>query len=175
MFLLLLPVIASAQTTVKFEHDGKPVAEYRYAEVPFKPYVAQLYSPSGVAVLRDSPFDHKHHHALMFAIGADGVDFWSENDKCGRQVHKDLRSGKTELVEDLDWTAPDGRIVLREQRIIRIHTGRPATLTSPPLRSSRPQTMEMVVVLPAPFGPSSPYVSPRSMWKLTPFTAVRSP
>jgi hypothetical protein len=34
-------------------------------------------------------------------------------------------------------------------------------------------TIEIVVVLPAPFGPSSPYVSPASIEKLTPSTATR--
>src|SRR5512132_4070057 len=54
-------------------------------------------------------------------------------------------------------------------------TDRPATVTSPASRVSRPQAMEMMVVLPAPLGPSRPYVSPTSMWKLTSSTATRSP
>ena len=32
--------------------------------------------------------------------------------------------------------------------------------------------MEMVVVLPAPFGPRKPKISPRRTWKLTPSTAT---
>ena len=35
--------------------------------------------------------------------------------------------------------------------------------------------MEIVVVLPAPFGPSSPYVSPAAIENPTPSTATRSP
>ena len=53
--------------------------------------------------------------------------------------------------------------------------GSPATTTSPPSRSSRPAIIEIVVVLPAPFGPSSPYVSPAPMWNPTPSTATSSP
>jgi hypothetical protein len=34
--------------------------------------------------------------------------------------------------------------------------GRPATVTSPASRASSPHTIEIVVVLPAPLGPSSP-------------------
>ena len=39
----------------------------------------------------------------------------------------------------------------------------------------RPQIIEIVVVLPAPFGPSRPYVSPGAISKPTPSTASRSP
>src|ERR671919_1143739 len=51
----------------------------------------------------------------------------------------------------------------------------PATVTVPSSGSSRPVRMLMVVVLPAPLGPSSPYVSPASMCSETPSTAWISP
>src|SRR3990172_1312708 len=53
--------------------------------------------------------------------------------------------------------------------------GRPSTTTSPPSRARRPQIIEIEVVLPAPFGPRRPYVSPRAISKPTPSTASRSP
>ncbi len=53
--------------------------------------------------------------------------------------------------------------------------GLPSTQTSPPSRGSRPQIIEIVVVLPAPFGPRSPYVSPAAISKPTPPTARRLP
>jgi hypothetical protein len=53
--------------------------------------------------------------------------------------------------------------------------GWPSTVTSPASRSSSPAMIEIVVVLPAPFGPSSPYVSPGLIWNPTPSTAVRLP
>ena len=56
-------------------------------EVPFKPYLEELRTPSGINILRDSPFDHKHHHSLMFAVAVDGVNFWEEKEGCGRQEH----------------------------------------------------------------------------------------
>ena len=43
---------------------------------------------------------------------------------------------------------------------LRVVSARPATSTSPASGSSSPQTIEIVVVLRAPFGPSSPSVSP---------------
>jgi hypothetical protein len=51
---------------------------YRYGGVPFKPYVKELYTPSGINVLLDAPADHLHHHGLMFACAVNNVDFWGE-------------------------------------------------------------------------------------------------
>ena len=53
--------------------------------------------------------------------------------------------------------------------------GVPATAISPASGSSRPAIIEIEVVLPAPLGPRRPNVSPSSIEKLTPPTAVRSP
>src|ERR1017187_10047528 len=60
-------------------------------------------------------------------------------------------------------------------RMAWVLIGSPATTTSPSSRSRRPAIIEIVVVLPAPFGPSSPYVSPGSIWNPTPSTPTRSP
>ena len=60
-------------------------------------------------------------------------------------------------------------------RTERIVIGSPATVTAPPSRSSRPAIIEIVVVFPAPFGPSSPYVSPAPIPNPTPSTATISP
>jgi len=112
-------------------HDaGMPLLEYRYASVPFKPYVRKWYTPAGVNVLRDAPHDHLHHHALMFAVRADGVNFWEERKGCGRQVHRSfepvrtLRRGATDVVvmtELLDWVGPDKKPVLAERRTIEVY------------------------------------------------------
>ena len=48
-----------------------------------KPYVRALSPLGGTNILRDSPFDHKHHHALMFAFKVNGVNFWEETPDCG--------------------------------------------------------------------------------------------
>jgi len=126
-------------TAVRAVQDAKTVCifagerllmEYCYTEVPFKPYVKQLYSPSGVNVLRDAPHDHLHHHALMFALGVDGVDFWAETAACGREMNRSLEGTKSssrnghavvEFTEDIDWIKPDKTVLLREQRTLRLH------------------------------------------------------
>jgi hypothetical protein len=101
-----------------------------------------------VNVLRDSPADHKHHHGLMFAVAADGVDFWSENPNCGRQLNRsknipDLVAKRGDLVaigpQQIDWVTPDGtKVVLRETR--RVSVRKPPSRWprwSPGRRSSR--------------------------------------
>jgi hypothetical protein len=105
---------------------SKPLFEYRYADVPFKPYVSQMRTPAGFEVLRDSPHDHKHHHGLMFALAADGVDFWSEKAQNGKQLSRSLDGpatvpGGARFTQRLDWVATNGTVVLREQRSIFVH------------------------------------------------------
>src|SRR3972149_1439267 len=53
--------------------------------------------------------------------------------------------------------------------------GRPSTTTSPPSRARRPQIIEIEGVLPAPFGPSTPYGSPRASAKPPRSPASRAP
>jgi hypothetical protein len=121
---------ASDDQFVTVTAGGRPVLKYRFGQVPFKPYVAELYSPNGVQVLRDSPSDHKHHHALMLALGAGGVDFWSENAQCGAQRHVRLTpatvastpSGRrVRFTHDLQWIGPAQKEpILAERRTIDV-------------------------------------------------------
>jgi hypothetical protein len=103
---------------------------YRYEGVPFKPYVQQFYSPGGINVLRDAPHDHLHHHALMYAVAVDGVNFWEEQTKPGRQLHKRFDNVRVEkdddmpqagFTEKIHWINPGNRdLLLVEQRIIKV-------------------------------------------------------
>ena len=103
---------------------------YRYEDVPFKPCMQQLFSPQGVNVLRDSPADHKHHHALMFAVAVDGVNFWEEQTDPGRELHKrfgDMRIDRNGDVpgagftEQIDWINPRNmELLLKERRTIKV-------------------------------------------------------
>jgi hypothetical protein len=121
--------IVKNDTTVSVSDAGRRVLRYRYANVPMKPYVDQLFSPAGVQVLRDSPHDHKHHHGLMFATAADGVDFWGEEPQSGKQKKRSLTTrdgmrsqphGKLHrcsgVAEYLDWTSPANKLLLVEYR-----------------------------------------------------------
>src|SRR5215468_2198504 len=51
----------------------------------------------------------------------------------------------------------------------------PSISTRPAVGLSSPAIMRMVVVLPAPFGPRKPWISPGATERLTPSTAVKAP
>lgn len=123
--------IAQENNAVSVLDGNQPVLRYRYADVPKKPYVDQLYTPSGVQILRDSPDDHKHHHALMYALAVDGVNFWEEHEaNSGRELHKALPelkavavdgSSRAMFIEELEWVGPGSeKPLLIEQRTIEV-------------------------------------------------------
>jgi len=103
---------------------------YHYQNVPFKPYVQDLISPRGFNPLLDAPKDHLHHHALMFALDVDGVNFWEEQQAPGRERHRSftdmtVRSDKdvacAGFTEQIDWIKPDSNaLLLQESRTLRV-------------------------------------------------------
>ena len=120
--------VTTEENIVSIQEGSSPLLRYGYRNVPYKPCVQQLFTPEGVNVLRDSPVDHKHHHALMYAVTVDGLNFWEEYKRPGRQKHKsfcDVTVGKTGSVpcgafsEKLDWIDPEtNRLLLNESRTI---------------------------------------------------------
>ncbi len=62
----------------KIAYQGKPVLVYAFNPQKFKPYVKELRTIQGDNILRDAPFDHLHHHALMYAIRVNGINFWKK-------------------------------------------------------------------------------------------------
>ncbi len=130
--------ITTDGNSVSIHTNNNPLLLYRYNNVPFKPCIQQLFSPAGVNILRDAPFDHLHHHALMFAVKVDGVNFWEESPTAGRQIHKSFtntisdvkthtendkrhdmrRASFTELI---DWNNSNGQLLLKEKRTVEIH------------------------------------------------------
>lgn len=110
---------------------GKDVLmRYRYGGVPFKPYLQQLFTPAGVNVLRDAPADHLHHHALMFAVAVDGVNFWEEQQAPGRQEHKAFADTKVNrrdgvpvgvFTEQINWVNPRSKeLLMKESRTVEV-------------------------------------------------------
>jgi hypothetical protein len=76
-------------------YKGKKLLTYAFASHQFKPYVQSLFTLEGDDVLRDAPADHLHHHALMYAIRVNGVNFWEERDKPGHERPVRLLSHST--------------------------------------------------------------------------------
>jgi hypothetical protein len=68
----------------------KKVMIYAFAPQKFKPYVKELCTIRGDNILRDAPHDHLHHHALMYAIKVNGINFWEE--LSGHGVQKVIES-----------------------------------------------------------------------------------
>ena len=79
--------VTTAQTATQWtvSHRGKPVLVYSSDPQKFKPYVKELHAIGGKNVLRDAPHDHLHHHALMYGITVNGVNFWEETAGSGVQ------------------------------------------------------------------------------------------
>jgi hypothetical protein len=110
-------------TEITLKHGERAVLQYRYTDVPFKPYVKALYSPSGLNVVQDAPPDHLHHHGLMFAVAVNDVHFWAEDDRAGRQMHTntsvDVRDDIAAFSGLLPWHV-DSKVLLREHRRITV-------------------------------------------------------
>lgn len=96
-------------------HDHN-VMVYSFAPGTFKPYVKELRTLRGENLLRDAPSDHLHHHALMYGIAVNGIDFWSETPGCG--VQKSIKITRPEITtnaqgrpqatfaQTIHWLAP---------------------------------------------------------------------
>jgi hypothetical protein len=115
-----------AATEITLEQGERTVLEYRYTDVPFKPYVRALYSPSGLNVLRDAPPDHLHHHGLMFAVAVNDVHFWAEDSQAGEQMHTntgvDVRDDLAAFSGLVCWHV-GSKVLLREyRRITALHS-----------------------------------------------------
>jgi hypothetical protein len=55
----------------------------------------------------------------MFAVWADGVNFWEEKPDCGKEIHRQLTDmGASGISEQLCWAAPSGDILLNESRTL---------------------------------------------------------
>ena len=103
----------------------RTLLQYCTKASPMKPYVRQLFTPDGVQFLRDSPFDHKHHHALDVRHRGGWREFLGR----GRGVRKRetarslarRRPGSStlparEIMQTLDWTDTHGKQLLVERR-----------------------------------------------------------
>lgn len=152
LFVLLVPLSRAAgaeqPSQIVVDADsltvrvaGSPLLQYRYGDVPFKPYIKELFTPSGVNVLLDSPPDHVHHHALMFACDVNGVDFWGEvaagQVPLGKQLHERFDDVAVigpqghrwaRFAEDARWVSQRGNeaLLLEHRTVTAGRVGEPA-------------------------------------------------
>jgi hypothetical protein len=122
--------VVAQDGSVTIRSGDRELLVYQSAPNPYKVYVQSLTTPSGRQILRDSPHDHIHHRALMYAMGVDGVDFWGEapQGRHGKQIPVGETRSRAEMVngrwqatieQQIDWRDADGQVLLRESR--RLH------------------------------------------------------
>lgn len=124
------PGISIEKDKLTLSCDGKTGLVYSYRSLPAKPYVKELRTPGGVNILRDAPYDHLHHHSLMFAVKVDDTNFWEERNEFGLQLHKSFRNvdvssegqnSSAVFTDIIDWTSFDGqKVILKENRNISL-------------------------------------------------------
>ena len=91
-------------------HAGQPLLRYVFNPRQNKPYVAEFSAPGGRNILRDAPWDHLHHHGLMYAMVVNGLNFWEE--VSGHGVERVIETTATEsgsavrLRQVIHWVAP---------------------------------------------------------------------
>ena len=147
--------IADGKTMLSASAGSHPVLLYRKSSpTACKPYIQELYTPGGVQILRDSVPDHVHHHGLMFAVAADGVNFWEERGAVGHETcqgqmhvsHFDVTKSRAGFSGEVAWTKADGTAVLNETRDIDLYASpdiKPTLLTwrtrleSPPGKTAK--------------------------------------
>lgn len=118
-------------TKLVFQLDGAELVSYNHFQVPSRPYLFPIIGPSGRYLTRIShphdPSGHRHHYSIWLAHhNINNVDFWSESDKTGKQIHQNFlefedASDYARMVARILWQTPDGRNLLEENRQITIH------------------------------------------------------
>lgn len=93
------PPVLDAELTesgVRIRIDGQLFTEY-VGKGAQRPYLYPVIGPSGANLTRPYPMeeggakDHPHHRSFWFAHGAvNGVDFWADGAKHGRQEHQSV-------------------------------------------------------------------------------------
>ncbi|MEU6431707.1 DUF6807 family protein [Microbispora sp. NPDC046973] len=114
---------------------GREVAVYEYrgdlqaTDAP-RPYLHPVRTLGGAVVTETRPADHPHHFGVSVAVSdVDGVNFWGGSTYVpgrghvtlpnhGRQRRLVLRAVEGGYAEELEWTGPGGRVLLRERRTL---------------------------------------------------------
>lgn len=119
------------ESGVKVMIDGKLFTEYHGAGAQ-RPYMYPIIGPSGANLARPYPMekggaeDHPHHRSFWFAHGAvNGVDFWADGEKHGRQVHGavsglEAAPGRVSFATSTEWVSAQGKPMLSDERHITV-------------------------------------------------------
>ncbi len=137
------PIQEPSAWTISYE--GKPLLVYAFNPQKFKSYVKELRTIKSDNILRDAPFDHLHHHALMYAIKVNGINFWEE--VSGSGVEKPVETPKPVLgfaerdgrkvpqaiiTQVLHWVAPQDAFLPNNAPVALLFEHRTLVLTADP-------------------------------------------
>jgi len=131
------PVVKLKHTEGKiidvFIHD-EHFTSYHYDKNLLKPFLSPVIGPFGHTVTRgdESPeghnHDHLHHRSLWVSYGeVNHADFWSEDDKAGRQQHKQFNkiiegTVFSEIFATNEWITRDGtKKIVEESRDMKFY------------------------------------------------------
>jgi len=128
-----LPEVSAERTEsgVRVLIDGAVFTEY-WGRGAQRPYLYPIIGPSGANLARPFPMekggaeDHKHHRSLWFAHGAvNGVDFWADGEKHGRQEHVEVTDlkvdqGTVTFSTTTSWVSAKGEPMLSDERRVKI-------------------------------------------------------
>jgi hypothetical protein len=109
---------------------GKRLGRYNGSDKWVRPFLEPVAGPFGHSVTRgwpsdgrsDEAEDHPHHKSIWVAHGdVNGVDNWSEEENCGRQIQKEIVECAGGAVVGVletknDWVSNSGEVVMKDQR-----------------------------------------------------------
>jgi len=139
----LLPaqvVFERADGKIDIQIDGKPFSTFYFGPETTKPYLHPLRAADGTIVSRGFPMeridgesdDHPHHRGLWFSHGdVNGFDFWlnevsQRTERTGAIALQEIRRADAGRIEAVfAWKAPDGTVVVTEERAMTFHAGSP--------------------------------------------------
>jgi Family of unknown function (DUF6807) len=127
--------ITQLTNRLRIEINGQLFTEYIFNDGAARPYYYPVLGPDQLPMTRNWPMksppdeehDHPHHRSLWYGhILVNGQDFWDEQKKFGRIVHKGfdkIESGSDSGVIKSHnwWLAPDGDTVCTDERTFRVY------------------------------------------------------
>lgn len=151
-----LPQGAFARTHRRMlRHRGRPIMALTQGRL--RPYIFPLFTPAGFLATSESPADHPHHNSCWIAadhvclhmpVAGGGTEdyvynFYVDETFQGRAPGRLVETAcdlvavdalRAEIVQSVEWrgpaewAAPDGRLMLRETRRIRVRIAEDCTL-----------------------------------------------
>ena len=129
-----MQAIPVPESKLSIQRDGVEVLGYQYGtygDYSARPFFFPVVGPSGRYLTRighpHDPVGHHHHYSIWLAYHfINDVNFWSDEETSGKQVHQrfsrfvdgPVLAGFESVV---DWQTPDGESIMREIKRARVY------------------------------------------------------